>query len=37
MGGATGPLLWPGVIAHALLSALLIVAVRAASDERNIL
>ena len=31
VSGATGPLLWPGVIVHALLSALLIAALRAAS------
>jgi len=31
MGGATGVLLWPGVVVHALLSVLLIVAARGAT------
>ena len=33
IGGSSGPLLWPGVIVHALLSASLIIAARAPAIE----
>jgi len=35
IGGAAGVLLWPAVVVHGLLSALLIVAARAPAAQRN--
>lgn len=35
IGGAAGILLWPGVVVHALLSALLIITLRAPAAPRN--